>query len=220
MRKSDILPRGLLCLTLATLLHSGSAAAALPEPGLHRFTANLRPFARNGAGGLISDLGYEYMRGINAGVELSPITLGQAAYSSFAVRVKLGYAGRYFAIGATLSSGYPAFFPELGPAFRFGRLDKAYIYVRAAWMVSPAVRLPIDAALELRVPVTKKVALRLDGTGGYTSTHPFIVYGSLGIGYTLRGNGLNNTTILNVGAGPVYFGSLGGAGLVGVEHRL
>lgn len=226
MRKADVTTRSFLglglCLGLGltAMLETGSASAAPLEPAVHRFTANLRPFGRNGAGGILSELGYEYLRGINAGVELAPIALGQSAWNSFAVRVKLGYAGKYFAVGATLSSGYPAFFPEIGPVFRVGRLDKTYFAFRGAWLVSPAVRLPMDGALELRVALTQKVALRLDGIGGYASTYPFIIYGSLGVGYTLRGNGLRDTTILNVGAGPVFFGTLGGAGLVGVEHRL
>lgn len=168
----------------------------------------------------MGDLGYEYIGGINVGIELAPVALGQAAFNSFGVRAKLGYGGRWFAAGATLSSGYPAFFPELGLAFRVGRLDTAYVALRFAWLVSPAVRLPMDGGLEARVPVSKRFALRLDCYAGYASTYPYYVYSSAGIGYILRGKGLTNTTILNVGAGPVFFGKLGGAGLVGVEHRL
>ena len=56
--------------------------------------------------------------------------------------------------------------------------------------------------------------------GGDCSRCVNAMYGSAGAGYTLRGQGLTGTTILPVGAGPVFFGGIGGAALVGVDHRL
>lgn len=212
----------------AELLRDPPSAAPLaavavtpqPWPRIQRLYTNLRPFGKPGVVGVVMDVGYEYIDRVNFGLELSPIALGDSSFNSLAVRAKLGYASKHFGVGITLSSGYPAFFPELGPTVRIGRLDGAYCTLRFAWVINPPVRLPVDAGFELRVPVTRRIAIRADGVGGYASTHPYIVYASAGVSYLLRGQGLTGTTLINLGAGPILFGGTGGTALVGVEHRL
>jgi hypothetical protein len=211
----------------ALLLNSGAASAAEPAPpepkewpSIHLFSVNVRPFGHSSAGGVFASFAYEYINQVNFGIELSPIALGRTDFNSFAIRGKLGYGGKYFGLAGTLGSGYPYYFPTAGVALRIGRLNGLYGSVRIAWLLSPWTELPVDAAGELRIPLVKRWALRIDIGGCYPGTYPYLVYGSAGAGYTLRGQGLTGTTILTVGAGPVFFGGIGGAALVGVDHRL
>jgi hypothetical protein len=195
-------------------------------PSLHIFSATLRPFGSTGPGGigpfggLFMSLGYEYAGPVNLGIEISPIALGASEISSFAVRGKLAYGSKYFALGATLGSGYPYYFPTAGVALRVGRLNGAYGSLRIAWVIGPLIKMPADAALEVRIPLVRKWSLRLDAAGGYPGTYSHLIYASIGATYLLRGKGLSDTTILSFGAGPVAFGGFGGAALVGIEHRL
>lgn len=209
----------------ATLLLSPRAASAAQPaptewPAIHLISVNVRPFGHSSVGGVFAGIAYEYINQVNFGIELSPIALGRTDFNSFAVRGKLGYGGKYFGLAGTLGSGYPFYFPTAGVALRIGRLNGLYGSVRMAWLLSPWTRLPVDAAAELRIPLVGRWALRIDLAGGYPGTFPYLVYGSAGAGYTLRGKGLTGTTILTVGAGPVFFGGIGGGALVGVDHRL
>ncbi len=101
---------------------------------------------------------------------------------------------------------------------RIGKFTGAYALLRVTWSVYPARLAPVDGALEINVPVSKRWRVHLDAGGTYGA-----LLGMYGLGCAqalVRGSGSHKTVALTAGVGVSWAQfQLGPALSLGVEQR-
>lgn len=227
------------------------APTAAPTPGawsgVNRIYARLRPFGLFGyggtivhgsAGGLMAQVGFDHQgaRGLRVGVELSPASFiaGEGSEMAIGVSTHVGRSAKLWAAGLGLgitffyrSSDYSGEdqgalpIVQLEPRFRIGAIDRSHLDLRIDWVVLPPWPLPTSAEIDIILPATRRLLLEASAGGGYAPTYYYGVYGTLGVQYLLRGQGLRRTTLLSAGAGVAWLERVPGPlFLIGVEQRL
>jgi hypothetical protein len=161
-------------------------------------------------------LEYNGPRGLLLRGELGPVTLASQGLG-LQVRLAAGYTRSRFSVAAAVASGYPAFFPQLGPMVRIGRFDGTFAQLHLAWVLYPALPYPLEGAGELSIATSPRVRLHVSAGGGVLTGG---VYGTVGPQIYLLGTGLRRSLALTAGLGLIWnFGPLGPVALFGLESR-
>lgn len=167
--------------------------------------------------GFYVDLGVEYnpRGGVWAGIEASPLGFSYSAYHlSTQFHVLLGYSGTWFALGATVGTGFAFVLPDdlvglfqVGPALRIGRMDRTHVRMRVSFSAFPAYLVPINGEIELDTPLTARIwlAVNLGGDAGLSEFH-----GRGDVNFLLPNYRQKILHMLSVGlgftlAGPLYY---------------
>lgn len=178
---------------------------------IRRFYLKLRPFvgiARYNVtdqgiypGGLLLDLGIEYnsANGLWVGLEADPIAFTNLFYGiPFpSGRLALGYSGKFFGVAVGLGSSLGSYF-NLGPIVRVGKLEGTHARFRIGFSVFPALKFPVNGALELNIKLLPRLRLALEVGGDFIIQG---LYSNAGVQILFRGQGGPPTHILTVGGG-------------------
>ena len=158
--------------------------------------------------------------GFKFGFAIDPLTVGYPLVVHSHFRFDIGYANRSFGVSLGIGTGYPFYLPQFAPTFRFGRYDKLYATFRVAWSL---YAIPANAELELVIPVHQRYRVTVElGCG---TELPFTCYYSphalIGMQHFFSGEGMRRTSILTVGAGVAFLGSVvpGPMLSIGFERR-
>ena len=185
-----------------------------PKPSHGRLMVSLRPFLfftnsqpRPTSGGSLIDFSYELTKigGLWWGIELAPFSISSYydGVPSFNSRTWFGYSWRSFAMAAAVGSGYnnESTFFQLGPVFRFGRIDWVHSTLRFLFSVWLPIGYPSSSEFTLEGPINRRVGLRYNFTqdsalGGF--------YTALGLQIFMGGDRRLRTTVLTPGVGFIY----------------
>ena len=202
-----------------------------PKPAYSRIVVSLRPFLfftngqpRPTSGGSLIDFSYQRTKigGLWWGVELAPFSISSYydGEPSFNSRMWFGYSWQSFAMAAAFGSGYnsDATFFQLGPVFRFGRIDRVHSTLRFLFSVFLPTVYPSSSEFTLEGPINRRLGLR------YNFTQDSALNGfhtALGLQVFLGGDRRLRTTVLTPGLGFMYMrtgSSSFGTGTTYVHH--
>lgn len=172
--------------------------------------------------GVVMDLGAEITtaRGLRLGAELAPLAAVSTVFTpSTSVRFHLGYATLHVAISLGLGCSLAFYYPQAGPLLRLGRLDRAHALLRLTWSIYPPRIAPVDAQLEVNVPLGgTRARLHLEAGGAYGNL--LGVYGLAGAQLATRGNGGPRSFLVTAAVGVAWVQySVGPALSIGIEER-
>lgn len=204
------------------------APEATAAPQQSRLAVSLRPFLffanrqrSPTSGGALIDFSYQYARlsGLWWGIEIAPFAVNSYydGIPTLNTRVWFGRAWRSFAVGAALGSGWTgdSAFVQLGPVFRFGRLDRVHSFLRllfSAWYPLPY---PASSEFTLEGPISRRLGLR------YNFTQDSALSGfhtALGLQVYLGGDHRWQTRVLTPSIGFVYMRTAGIASTAGTPY--
>lgn len=182
-----------------------------PQPAQSRLAVSLRPFLffANGqrsptSSGTLVDFSYQYARqsGLWWGIELAPFQLSSYydGLPSFNSRVWFGYSWRSFALAVATGTGWnnDSTFFQIGPGFRFGRLDRVHSTLRIMFSAFAPLVYPSSSEFTLEGPINRRVGLRYNFTQD-SALNGF--YTALGLQVFLGGDRRWRTTVLTPGLG-------------------
>lgn len=185
-----------------------------PKPAYSRLVVSLRPFLfftnsqpRPTSGGSLIDFSYHLTRigGLWWGIELAPFSVGSYydGVPSFNSRAWFGYSWRSFAMAAAFGSGYnnDGTFVQLGPVFRFGRIDWVHSTLRFLFSIWQPIVYPASSEFTLEGPINRRVGLRYNFTQD-SALNGF--YTALGLQIFMGGDRRLRTTVLTPGVGFIY----------------
>lgn len=197
----------------------GAAEALLLPPlqrSMTRIHGTVRPFfiVDGPGGGAISDLAIEHYwkQPWKLGVELSPLALvgepeglGAIAHA----RVRAAFATDYLEVGIGVGARMQHFGPSgwsVAPMVRLGALDGLNLRIELGYSLirnyytRRAQFAWADVIGELDVPVTRRLAVTVEGAYGFD----LWVYATLGLKQRIYGNGGPGTTIVGTAFGAAW----------------
>jgi hypothetical protein len=165
------------------------------------------------SGGVNFDLAYQFIKpgGLWWGIEFAPLQINSYYNGSptMNTRAYFGYSWRRFALGAAVGSGYSVLYPlfQIGPVFRFGRIDGVHSTLRLQWSLLQAFSYPVAGQLTLEIPISQRLGLRYELTGD-SALYGF--YTTLGLQQYVGGDHRWKTTAVTTGVGFTYMQSTAG----------